>query len=809
MDRIGVRQLHGRNVAVHRSGVPHRDVDGVIVVVGRIDIQHQVVDTVASANHAGVACSVVARRGQNLVLPHCVRHIRSAADCHCVEELVLRHHHHVDRVRTGNIHAGVCQNLGRHKCVGVAFVHINTAASHVLHNGTHDQSGFLRNVRLVQRNELGRAACSDSGKTDVRIGVGKGIHNSTSSIGVVNGDVQVNGVSVAVDLLVGAVAVQVGDGPHHRIGVNVHIGDAVAAIDSLKVEFKVTDGIAHIGGTHVLRISVRQCNSRNVAVHRSGVPHRNIDGVIIIICRINIQEQRVDTVSAIDGLQRIVMHTGSGQILVTPRIRHCIAADCDSVVEHKAGGDQYGVDDNAVTSLNGLLDLTQHIVALHVEGLVKAVSGVGTQIVHSVIQSDFIHRIDLDIQIDNAVQTMYGLHREHQGVSDGALDGGAGGILDDGVGNHVLVVVLIRKLIGAKLNGIFHKQVLRIDMHHQSVAIEHIDGMATGLADFTVDRTMLICRLIKLGGIVAVPLQDFIGVDIGTDAVPLGNHFNRHTCGSAQTDEAAGRNGIHVCGERRVTHHVVTHTRTVQKHGGGTEVAHIVNRSHCPTAVRTVVQFDCDTTHDILVLGSVHVNLEGIQCMQRTGYSGECGLGGRHNPVNNIDVDSVSAQIGSRSVDGVTPTVDGVDHRVTTDTVESEHGLQYGALKHGQRNVGHTADIQETACSRHLSDNAVLGNLHRAVRSQVGHRNTVTQDFITDGGVNIVVVTGCDIHIVHLLDGGRNCDIRIARLRSDSDNRNIRSVNDMNNQGIAGDDDGRHTLRTGVHKTNRIFTCNR
>ena len=402
---------------------------------------------------------------------------------------------------------------------------------------------------------------------------------------------------------------------------------------------------------------------------------------------------------------------------------------------------------------------------------------------------------------------MYGLHREHQGVSDGALDGGAGGILDDGVGNHVLVVVLIRKLIGAKFNGIFHKQVLRIDMHHQSVAIEHVDGMATGLADFTVDRTMLICRLIKLGGIVAVPLQDFIGVDIGTDAVPLGNHFNRHTCGSAQTDEAAGRNGIHVCGERRVTHHVVTHTRTVQKHGGGTEVAHIVNRSHCPTAVRTVVQFDCDTTHDILVLGSVHVNLEGIQCMQRTGDSGECGLGGRHNPVNNIDVDSVSAQIGSRSVDGVTPTVDGVDHRVTTDTVESEHGLQYGALKHQQRDIGHTADIQETACSRHLADNAVLGNLHRAVRSQVGHRNTVTQDFITDGSVHIFVVTGRDINVIHLLDGCRNCDIRIARLRSDSDNRNIRSLNDMDNQGIAGDDDGRHTLRTCIQETNRINTC--
>ena len=343
-------------------------------------------------------------------------------------------------------------------------------------------------------------------------------------------------------------------------------------------------------------------------------------------------------------------------------------------------------------------------------------------------------------------------------------------------------------------------------MHHQCVAIEHIDGMATGLADFTVNRTMLIGCLIQLGGIVAVPLQDFIGIDVGTDAIPLRNHFNRHTCGGAQTDEAAGRNGIHVSGERRVTGHLVTHAIAVQKDGSGTEIAHIADRSQSLAAVSAVVQFDSHAAHDILVLGRVHVNLEGVKCMQRTGNSSECGLGGRHNPVNNIDDDSVSAQICSRSVDGVSPTVDGVDHHVTTNTVKCEHGLQSGPFKHRQREIGHTADIQEAAASRHLTGDAILGNLHRAVRGDVGQGDTVTCDLIADGSVNVVVVTGTDVHIVHLLNGGRNCDIRIARLRSDGDDRHIRSFNDMDNQGIASDDDGRNTLRTSIHKTNLVDT---
>ena len=805
--RIGVRQIHRRNVAVHGSGVPHRNPDGVIVIIGRIDVEIDVIDTVAIADLAEIRCRIAARSDNLLVLPG-IRQLVAADGIHRIE-VIQRHRHHMDRVRTGHIQAGVSQHLVLDPSMGVTFVNAHGACAHVFDHHIHHQSGFLRNVGLVQSDELRRVARSDRGQANVRIGVRKGVLDRRGTVGVVNGNVQVHGVTVAEVLLVAAVAVQVGDGPHHRVSLHMHVGNAVAAIHRLEVELEVTDGIAHIAGTLEGRIGVRQIHRRNVAVHGSGVPHRNPDGVIVIIGRIDIEVNGVYTVGTEDGLQAVGVETRRGEEDAAPCIRHLVAADGVGFSKQVVGSHQHGIDNHAVATIDGLADLTQHITALRVEGLVEAMVGVGAQGVHRVIQRDGIHRVDRDIQINDAVQTMDRLHREDQRVSDRRIDNGTGGILDDGGGDHVLVVVLVREFIGAKHNGILHMQILRIDVHHQRVAIKHIDRMTTGQADLTVNRTVLVGRLIQLGGIVAIPLQDLISIDIGTDAVPLGNHLNRHTGDGTQTDKASVRQSVHVRGERRVAHHVVAHAIAIQTDRGGTKVTHIVDRRQRLAAVSTVVQLDSHTAHDILVLGSVHVNLEGIQRVQRTGNRSEGGRGGRHHTVNHIDDDRIGAQVGSRRVDGVTPTVDGIDHSITADTVKGEHGLQSGALQHRQRDIGHTADIEEAAGSGHLTDNAILRNLHLAVRGNAGQSDTIALDFITDGGVLIVVVTGSDVHIVHLLHGGRNCDIRIARLRRDSDNRHIGPFNHMDDQGIAGDDDGRHTLRTGVHKTNRIFTCNR
>ena len=100
------------------------------------------------------------------------------------------------------------------------------------------------------------------------------------------------------------------------------------------------------------------------------------------------------------------MQTGSGQILTAPRIRQAAAADDLRVGKHVVGRHQHRIDDYAVTTVNGPVNLTQHIIALHTEGLVEAMVGVGTQSIHSVIKCDFIHRVDLDIQIYDAVQTV-------------------------------------------------------------------------------------------------------------------------------------------------------------------------------------------------------------------------------------------------------------------------------------------------------------------------------------------------------------------------------------------------------------------
>ena len=589
----------------------------------------------------------------------------------------------------------------------------------------------------------------------------------------------------------------------------MHVGDAVATLNSLEVELEVTDGIADVAGSVEVRIGVRQIHSRNVAEDRSGVPHRNPDGVIVIIGRFESEVDGIYTVGTEDGLQAVGVETRRGEVHTAPCERHHVRTYRVGFSKQEVGSHQHGIDDHAVTAIDGLGVQTQHITSLHVEGLIETIVGVGAQGVHRVIQRDGIHRVHSDIEINDAVQTLGRLHREHQRVSDSRADNGTGGILDDGGGNHVLVVVLVREFIGAKHNGILHVQVLRIDMNHQCVAIEHIDRMSTGQADLTVNRTVLVGRLIQLGGIVAIPLQNLVSIDIGANAVPLGDNLDRHTGSGTQTDKASVRQSVHVSGERRVAHHVVTHGHAIQTDGSGTKVAHIVDRRQRPAAVLAVVQLDSNTAHDILVLGSVHVNLEGIQRVQRTGERGEGGRGGRHHTVNHIDDDRISAQVGSRRVDGVTPTVDGIDHSITAYTVKCEHGLQSGALQDGQRDIGHTADIEEAAGSGHLTDNAILRNLHLAVRGNAGQSDTIALDFITDGGVLIVVVTGSDVHIVHLLHGGRNCDIRIARLRRDSDNRHIGPVNNMDDQGIAGDDDGGHALRTGIHKTQRIGTCNR
>ena len=262
---VGVRQLQRGKHTIDRSGVPHRNRNRVVVIIGRIHVQSDVVRAVASANNTAVGSVIVARGEEQGVLP-LIRQF-AAADGHSFGVVVQRHHHHVNGVGTGHIKAGVAKDLGRDQSVGGAFDNINSADSVVLHNDTHDQSCLLRNVRLVQCDKTCGHSSSDSGKADVGIRVSKSVLDGNCSVGVINVDVQINGITVAEDLAVGTVAVQIGNGVHHRIGLHMHVSNAVATVNSLEVEDKVADGIADIAGSIVHSVGIRQFDSRNVAVH--------------------------------------------------------------------------------------------------------------------------------------------------------------------------------------------------------------------------------------------------------------------------------------------------------------------------------------------------------------------------------------------------------------------------------------------------------------------------------------------------------------------------------------------------------------
>ena len=636
----------------------------------------------------------------------------------------------------------------------------------MLHRYASNDGGLLRYVRLVQRNELRGGSSSNTGKADVRVRVREHEYITRGSIGIVNSNVQVHDVSVAVDLLIGLVAVQVGDGAHHRIGFNMHIGDAVAAVNSLEVELEVADGIANIAHSINLGISVRQVHRRYVAVHGRSVPHRNPHRIIIIIGGAHFKLDAADTVGTINALQCVSIVTGSNKSLASPIIRQFVAADKERVIRLEIRSNNHSVNNDTVATINGLKILTQHIDTLCIEGFDKTMLVVGSKSAHRIHKGKLILGINLDGQIDDAIQTMNRLHRNNHSVLNRGHNRSTCDILHDRRCDEMHVVVHIGEIIGAKLNTIIHMEILRIDMHHQSVAIKHGNRMTTGQTDLTVNRTVHIGGRIQLRGIIAIPLQNLIRIHIGTGTVPSGNHLQRHTGSCTQTDKARSGQRIHMRCEGLSAKHVITQSFTVKTDRSGSEIAHIVNRRQSLAAVRTVIQLDRDTTHGVLIFRSMHIHLEGIPLVKRTGNSSKCGLRGRHHPVNNLDGERIRTDVDSWRINSLTPSVDRIIHGVFTNTVKVHNSLQCSMLKGLHRNIGNSTDLHESlAVSGHLTDNTVNRYGQCAVTGEITQSNAIAFDFKTDGNIDVGIVTRRNMHIVHLINRSRDTEIRIASLR--------------------------------------------